>query len=218
MITFELFFEVGLFLYQPIKSEIIPQNTEVLSKIIYVNKTIGAGNESTINVYGVGIHEDNTSGELVEVVIGLRPGTGRILTDVTFHSYGEDLQDSLTIIKSYAEDYTNTKLDFVDLNFRVLSTAHTVQGSSASAAMEVGLIALIENRTLRSNTVMTGTLRQDGRIIAIDGLNKKIEIAQEFGIKKMLIPQSQCSDTITPKNMQIVCVSNIQQALNEMLI
>lgn len=220
ILLFEVFFEVGLFFYRPVTSIIIPEKTELLERVIYVNRTIIPSNETerSLTIMGVGVHSNNVTGELVEVKINLRPGTGRILVDTTFHSYGTDLQDSLYMIKDYVEGHTNTNLGHVDLIVRVISIAHQIQGTSGSAAMAVGLIALVEERDIQENIVMTGSLLMDGRIGAIDGLDTKIEIAEEYGIRKMLIPKSQCSLVPPFISIEIRCVKTIDEALNEMLI
>lgn len=222
ILMFEIFFEIGLFMYQPLRVEIIPRYTEITPKLIYVDRTVevpvfvNESGERSITIYGVGVHEDNESGEIVEVRISVKDGIGHTYFDTTYHSFGEDLQDSITVIRVYTERYTGIDMDTKDINIRILTASHSIEGTSGSAAMAVGLIALMENKSLKNNTIITGSLMLDGRIASIQSLNTKIIVAKEFGYKTIIIPNTQCSDANQISGISIVCVSNIPQALNAM--
>ncbi len=216
VLAFEIFFLVGIFVLQP-PTKIVTQTVE---KLVYVNQTPLVNSLSGISdsVYGIGIYEDNTTGELVEIKFTLTPGSGRNLVDATYHTYGMDIQDSLYTMRRFTEGYTGVSLNAYDIYLRVFATAHSVQGTSGSAAMTVGLIALVQNKTLRNDTAITGTLLSDGRVGPIDSLNTKIKIAKNYGLKQILVPNSECADAQMVQGIKIVCVSTISEAYRYMTV
>jgi predicted S18 family serine protease len=213
ILMFEVFFLVGFFYIQP-QTQYVDR---VVDRVVYSDSS-SFTNGHNISIYGIGVYEDNTSGELVELRFSLVPGTGRTFFDSTFHAYGVDLQDSFVIIKRYAERYTGKDVDNLDLYVRVFSVAHSVRGTSGSAAMGVAMIALLENKSLQSDLVLTGSLLADGRIGPIDSLNSKIEIAHNYGIKSVLVPNTQCSNVKPINGIQIICVRNIDEAYKQMIV
>ncbi|MFH0986832.1 MAG: S16 family serine protease [Candidatus Micrarchaeota archaeon] len=223
VIIFEVSFGAGIILYE---AGGLGVGVDTTGTPACVNKTtikyIDLSNitPQNISVYGVGVHMDNETGELIEIQISMKPGSGRTFFDSTFTSYGTDLQDSIDIVKSYAEKYTEISLDDYDLSIKTTSQAHIIEGSSASATMTVGLIALMENKTVPENIVMTGTVDEYGRIWQIAEIDVKIKVADDMGIVKMLVPNTQCDEAemaAAGKDVEIVCVKNIEEAAEEMI-
>jgi predicted S18 family serine protease len=223
-----LFAALGMLYFQlPVQTKIVEKTIipppEVIYKTVEKNVTVLKTVEvpvknytpKTARFHGIGVYENATGGELVNMSLTLSPGEGRILADVTERTYGADLQDDLIFIKKYVEYYANENLSHYDITVRIDSSAHYIDGLSGSAAMGVGLISLLQNRTMEENVVLTGVLMGDGSIGKVDGLDQKINVSDSLGLAKIYIPQSQC---ITNKNVsiQIICVGDITAALNYM--
>ena len=68
---------------------------------------------------------------------------------------------------------------------------------------------------------MTGSLSVRGEVLAIGGVNAKIEAAIEAGLKEVIIPKSNEKDVLLSKENQkkikIVPVSTIQEVLKNAL-
>jgi len=213
LMLFESFFIIGLMNFEPKKAiEFVYLEPAKTIEICPFNET----GKNTV-VYGIGVHEDNVSGELIEITLEVKPGLGRTFFDTTLHAYGDSLQDSIPTVIYYVEKHTNQTMQNKDLYVGLNSLAHNVDGTSASAAMAVGLISLLENKFIDDSIAMTGTLSRTGRLIRVEGVNVKIDVAKEIGIDKILIPDSQCGDYTGNSSIEIICVDSIDDAIPHML-
>lgn len=220
LILFESFFIVGFQLAQPKQTVKTIYLTEPLEEPAQVTKVLKCPfNESgkEITVFGVGVHDDNKTGELIDINLELKPGKGRIFFDTTTHSFGNVIENSMPLIKYYAEKETNTSLDNMDLYVSLDSLSHEVDGSSASATMAVALIALIEGKQVNNSIVMTGSLEKTGAIVRIEGLPIKIKVAEQKGEKEILIPESQCNEIPENVSINVECVGDMKEAEQKMI-
>jgi ATP-dependent Lon protease len=62
-------------------------------------------------------------------------------------------------------------------------------GPSAGAALSVALYSLLTNRKIRNNIAMTGEINLQGKVMAIGGLEEKLEGAKRAGVNIALIPK-----------------------------
>lgn len=188
----------------------------------YVNRTVEVPvwniPEQKITVQAVGIFQNTTKGELIGITLLLRGGNGSVYVDVGRHYFGTDFQKTLYMIKDYAESYTKQSLGFRDFIVNMDSSAvETIQGTSGSAAITVGLIALLQNKTLVPDVVISGTLKSDGMLGKVEALAEKAAVAKKNGVKKFLIPQSQCDDVDEAAGMEILCILDIEEAAGYMV-
>ncbi len=217
VILFETFFIVGVRFTQPeqqIKYVYLQeQGPQVVQKIIKC-----PFNESgrTVTVFGVGVHDDNKTGELIDIHLTLKPGEGRIYFDTTNHAFGSSIQDSIPLVIYNVEKETNTSLRNEDVFIRLDSISHDIDGSSASATMAIGLIALLENKNINKSIVLTGTLTKTGKILKIDGLDVKIKVAEQKGVEEILIPSSQCNEVPENVSINVECVETLDEAFEKM--
>lgn len=216
-----MMFQVGLLFNVPLKTSFV---TRVVSEpnLIYqpVKEYINAtdGGRSAI-VYGVGVFNnslDGRIGELIRINITLRDGTGLDFVDVSQSNFEPDFQETIEDIRNYVERFDATSLLNKDILVTMETSVTNIGGQSASATMTVGLIALVEGKQLRQDVVMTGVLLYNGRVGEIGELDKKIQIAAEAGLAKILIPKSQCNVADTSQNITVKCVEDVEEALNEM--
>ncbi len=86
-----------------------------------------------------------------------------------------------------------------DYFFVVRTSSPIIGGPSAGAVMTIAVIALLENWTLDSKTVMTGMINPDGSIGPIGGITQKCDAAYSVGATRFLIPKGQniYTETIT---------------------
>lgn len=64
-------------------------------------------------------------------------------------------------------------------------------GTSASGAIAVGLLAVWRGAILRSDVALTGTVAEDGRILPVGGLPEKLAGAARSHIATVLVPRGQ---------------------------
>jgi uncharacterized protein len=147
----------------------------------------------------------------------LKPGYGGMFLDVSEKTFGADLQESMPLIRDYAEEFTEKNLMYKDVVVNIEFTGKNVQGTSGSAAMAVGLIAMLQDIELRNDTILTGVLNPDGTLGSVNSLNLKIGVAKNLGVKEILIPKVQCAsvnESITGIN--VTCINSIREALRYM--
>ncbi len=72
-----------------------------------------------------------------------------------------------------------------------VSTAYMTDGSSASAAVAVALVAAARHTPILSNVALTGAIETDGRISPVGEIPKKLQGAATGGISTVLIPKGQ---------------------------
>ncbi len=72
-----------------------------------------------------------------------------------------------------------------------VSTAYMTDGSSASAAVAVALVAAARHTSILSNVALTGAIETDGRISPVDAIPEKLQGAAAGGISTVLIPKGQ---------------------------
>jgi ATP-dependent Lon protease len=62
-------------------------------------------------------------------------------------------------------------------------------GPSAGAALTLALYSLLTNRKIRNDVAMTGEINLQGQVMAIGGLEEKLEGAKRAGVKLALVPK-----------------------------
>jgi uncharacterized protein len=71
-----------------------------------------------------------------------------------------------------------------------------VDGPSAGAATTVATVAALENKTVKENVIITGTINEDGSIGPVGGIFAKAQAANEAGAELFLVPPGQSVQTL----------------------
>ena len=61
-------------------------------------------------------------------------------------------------------------------------------GPSAGVAMFMALVSLMTDRTVRSDTAMTGEISLRGLVLPVGGIKEKVIAAARAGIKRVMLP------------------------------
>ena len=61
-------------------------------------------------------------------------------------------------------------------------------GPSAGVAMFMALVSLMTERTVRSDTAMTGEISLRGLVLPVGGIKEKVVAAARAGIKRVMLP------------------------------
>jgi uncharacterized protein len=130
-------------------------------------------------------------GIITRLVVEARPGYGRTLVNIDQLLFWVDTQHSIRIAKNLAEELTGMDLSNLDLIYTIETNASIIGGESAGAAITVATIALLENKTLRSDVMMTGTIDERGNIGKVGAILPKAIVARDAGMSLFLVPETQ---------------------------
>ena len=142
-------------------------------------------------IKSVGFFEEEVAGIVMRAHIKLVPGSGRVFIS-TNPKIGIDLQKAAETAYNVALKYAGVKGNYdVMIVITANVTVNVVDGPSAGGALTVLMTALLTNKTIRKDVVMTGTIMSDGSIGPVGGIYEKAIAAAEYGAKVFLVPKGQ---------------------------
>jgi ATP-dependent Lon protease len=119
------------------------------------------------------------------------PGRGAlILTGQLGEVMRESVQAALTLVKSRAAQLGIDPALFEksDIHIHVPAGATPKDGPSAGVAMFTALTSLLTNRTVRSDTAMTGEISLRGLVLPVGGIKEKVVAAAAAGLTRVMLP------------------------------
>ena len=125
------------------------------------------------------------------------PGDGRlILTGQLGDVMKESATAALTLVKARAAELGIDPSVFKEseIHIHVPAGAIPKDGPSAGLAMFVALTSLFTQRTVRSDTAMTGEISLRGLVLPIGGVKEKVLAAARAGITTVLLPERNRKD------------------------
>jgi uncharacterized protein len=166
--------------------------------------------------------DQDGNGVTTSLDVQIVPGSGKTLTNVDKLIFWTDTQTSIRIAKSVAEEITNKRLDDYDFIYTINANATIIEGPSAGAALTIATIAAIENRTINSSVMITGTVNPDGTIGPVGAVLEKAAAAKQIGAQLFLVPVHQSMETVSnPQKYckkigltQICSLENVPQRIN----
>ena len=130
-------------------------------------------------------------GDILFVEATRIPGSGRlILTGQLGDVMKESAQAALSLVKSRLDSLKidPALLEKSDIHIHVPAGAIPKDGPSAGVAMTMALVSLLTNRTIRSDTAMTGEISLRGLVLPVGGIKEKTAAAARAGLKRVLLP------------------------------
>jgi ATP-dependent Lon protease len=102
----------------------------------------------------------------------------------------ESAQAALTLAKSRATQLGIDPAIFErsDIHVHVPAGATPKDGPSAGVAMFTALASLLTNRTVRSDTAMTGEISLRGLVLPVGGIKEKVVAAAAAGLTRVMLP------------------------------
>ena len=143
--------------------------------------------ENTAQIVVPAIDQEG-NGVPTNLAVTVKDGTGKTLVDIDGLLFWTDTQNSIRMAKLVAQEQTNLDLDQYDIINKIDAKASLIGGESAGAALTIATIAALENKQLREDVVITGTVNHDGTIGPIGGVLEKAKAAKDIGSKKILVP------------------------------
>ncbi len=148
-------------------------------------------------------------GVAATLAVKVVPGNGGIYIDIDPMLVGFEFQDAARTAVEVARTQAGLPVDpndqsgikDYDVMFLVVGPGEKVQiqaidGPSAGAATALALMAVLENKHLKEDYVITGTIEADGSIGQVGGVFYKAQAAHEIGATHMLVPPGQSVVTV----------------------
>jgi len=130
-------------------------------------------------------------GDILFIEASRIPGHGAlILTGQLGDVMRESAQAALTLVKSRAAQLGIDPASFEksDIHVHVPAGATPKDGPSAGVAMFTALSSLLTNRTVRSDTAMTGEISLRGLVLPVGGIKEKVVAAAAAGLTRVMLP------------------------------
>jgi ATP-dependent Lon protease len=130
-------------------------------------------------------------GDILFIEASRVPGRGgMILTGQLGEVMRESVQAALTLVKSKATQLgiDPSLFEKSDIHVHVPAGATPKDGPSAGVAMFTALTSLLTNRTVRSDTAMTGEISLRGLVLPVGGIKEKVVAAAAAGLKRVMLP------------------------------
>ena len=149
------------------------------------------------------------------------PGNGRlILTGQLGDVMKESAQAALSIVKNGAATFgiDAARFDRIDIHIHVPAGATPKDGPSAGVAIFMALVSLMTERTVRSDTAMTGEISLRGLVLPVGGIKEKVVAAHGAGIRRVMLPARNRKDfddipEEVRKQVEFVWLERIEQAV-----
>jgi ATP-dependent Lon protease len=149
------------------------------------------------------------------------PGSGRlILTGQLGDVMKESAQAALSIVKNRAAalGIDEKRFEKSDIHVHVPAGAIPKDGPSAGVAMFMALTSLMTDRTIRSDTAMTGEISLRGLVLPVGGIKEKVVAAHSAGIRRVMLPARNKRDyddipEIARKEMEFVWLERVEEAV-----
>jgi ATP-dependent Lon protease len=136
----------------------------------------------------------------------------------------ESAQAALSIVKNRASSLgVDDKLfERSDIHIHVPAGAIPKDGPSAGVAMFMALTSLMTERTIRSDTAMTGEISLRGLVLPVGGIKEKLAAAARAGLKRVLLPARNKKDLDdvaeeTLRSLELVWLERVEDAVEAAL-
>ena len=164
-------------------------------------------------------------GDILFIEATRMPGGGRlILTGQLGEVMRESAQAALSIVKNRATDFgiDAARFEKTDIHVHVPAGAIPKDGPSAGVAMFMALVSLMTDRTVRSDTAMTGEISLRGLVLPVGGIKEKVVAAARAGIARVMLPARNRKDfedipDEVRSTMQFVWLETVDEAMSAAL-
>jgi ATP-dependent Lon protease len=160
-------------------------------------------------------------GDILFIEATRLPGNGRlILTGQLGDVMKESAQAALSIVKNRAAalGIDESRFEKSDIHIHVPAGATPKDGPSAGVAMFMALVSLMTDRTVRSDTAMTGEISLRGLVLPVGGIKEKVVAAHRAGIRRVMLPARNRKDfddipEEARKELEFVWLERVEEAV-----
>ena len=140
--------------------------------------------------------DEEGNGVSTILIVEATPGSGRTLTDIDNLLFWADTQHSIRIARRVAENITQKEVEDYDIVYTIEANASLIGGPSAGSALVIATIAALENRKLRDDVMITGSINHDGSIGPVSAILEKAKASRDVGATLFLVPLLQSRDVV----------------------
>ncbi|HIP15723.1 MAG TPA: ATP-dependent protease LonB [Methanothermococcus okinawensis] len=173
-------------------------------------------------IYGLAVIGSDGMGDVTKIITQIvdskNPGTH--LLNIS----GDIAKHSITLASALSKKYISEgKLPLkpekdIDLNRKEIyiqfsQSYSKIDGDSATAAVCLSIISALLEIPLKQDFAITGSLDLNGNILAVGGINEKINAAREYGFKRVIIPESNMIDVIDDKGIEIIPAKRLDEII-----
>jgi len=136
-------------------------------------------------------------GDILFIEAARNPGHGRlILTGQLGEVMKESAQAALSLVEGRASGLglDPGMFEKSDIHIHVPAGAIPKDGPSAGVAMFTALVSLLTNRTVRSDTAMTGEISLRGLVLPVGGIKEKVVAAARASLSTVILPSRNRKD------------------------
>ncbi len=160
-------------------------------------------------------------GDILFIEATRLPGSGKlILTGQLGDVMKESAQAALSIVKNGAATFgiDAARFERIDIHIHVPAGATPKDGPSAGVAMFMALVSLMTERTVRSDTAMTGEISLRGLVLPVGGIKEKVVAAASAGIQRVMLPARNRKDfddipEEVRKQIEFVWLERVEEAV-----
>jgi ATP-dependent Lon protease len=153
------------------------------------------------------------------------PGTARlILTGQLGDVMKESAQAALSVVKNRAVSLgiDPNRFEKSDIHIHVPAGAIPKDGPSAGVAMFMALVSLMTERTVRSDTAMTGEISLRGLVLPVGGIKEKVIAAHRAGLGRVMLPARNRKDfedipDEVRRSMEFIWLEHVEEAVGAAL-
>ncbi len=172
-------------------------------------------------IYGLAVLGTGGIGDVTKIIVQIleskNPGTHllNISGDIAKHSI--TLASALSK-KLISEGKLPLPKKDIDLNNKEIyiqfsQSYSKIDGDSATAAVCLATISALLEIPLKQDFAITGSLDLSGNVLAIGGVNEKIEAAKRYGFKRVIIPEANMIDVINSEGIEIIPAKTIEDII-----
>jgi ATP-dependent Lon protease len=146
---------------------------------------------TSISGVATGLAWTPVGGDILFIEATRIPGNGRlILTGQLGDVMKESAQAALSLVKGRASGlgFDPGMFEKSDIHIHVPAGAIPKDGPSAGVAMFTALASLLTNRTVRSDTAMTGEISLRGLVLPVGGIKEKVVAAARASLSMVILP------------------------------
>jgi len=165
-------------------------------------------------------------GDILFIEATRTPGRGTlILTGQLGEVMRESAQAALTLVKSRASQLgvDPSLFEKSDIHVHVPAGATPKDGPSAGVAMFIALTSLLTERTVRSDTAMTGEISLRGLVLPVGGIKEKVVAAAAAGITRVMLPARNKRDfddipSGARERLEFIWLERVDEAIAQALV